>query len=429
MKGEHGTAAPMGDIPTPERNGEKMNFTELLTAIIVAIVAITCAALVSYTTTPPVRLLAFRIGAIDIPTDARRMHKKPTPRIGGLAIFMGFLVSTLVFCEPSTQLYSIWIGGGMLIILGVLDDIFRLSALLKLAVQLCSAGIAVSFGVVIEHITLFGDKIEFGYFAIPITIIWITGLSNAINLIDGLDGLSCGVSTITAVSLFMVMLITGDYTSALITAILAGACLGFLPYNRNPAKIFMGDTGALFLGYTLSIISVQGLFKLHTMLSFLVPFSIFALPLFDTMIAICRRLIHKQSPFHPDRGHFHHKLVDMGFSHKEAVRLLYAISGIMGLVAVTYTDAMFAESTTRIWKTLIILAAAVLILILNFICMKKPSTRILSGLAEHVSEIKLEAEKQEREAKEKNEAEAEAHLKAEKKNKKKTEKAEKDSDK
>jgi len=379
-----------------------------LASFIIAIVAVACAALVSYTTTPPVRLLAFRIGAIDIPTDARRMHKKPTPRIGGLAIFAGFLVATLVFCEASSQLYAIWIGGGILVILGILDDIFRLSALLKLVVQLCVAGIAVSFGILIDHITLFGTHIEFGAFAIPITMLWIVGLSNAINLIDGLDGLSCGVSAITSISILMVMLIAEDYTSALITAILTGSCFGFLPYNKNPAKIFMGDTGALFLGYTLSIISVQGLFKLHTMLSFLVPVSIFALPIFDTLIAIIRRVAHGQSPFHPDRGHFHHKLVDMGFSHKEAVKLLYAISGLMGLVAVTYTDAVSTENTEKIWRTLIILAAAVIILILIFVCMKKPSTRILSGLAEHVSEIRLEADKQEREAREKAEAEAEA---------------------
>ena len=403
--------------------------TSIVTSLIVAIVAVACAALVSYTTTPPVRLLAFRIGAIDIPTDARRMHKKPIPRIGGLAIFAGFLVATLVFCEPSSQLFAIWIGGGILVILGILDDIFRLPALIKLVVQLCVAGIAVSFGILIEHITLFGAHIEFGYFSIPITILWIVGLSNAINLIDGLDGLSCGVSAITSISIFIVMLITGDYTAALITAILTGSCLGFLPYNKNPAKIFMGDTGALFLGYTLSIISVQGLFKLHTMLSFLVPLSIFALPIIDTLVAIIRRVLHGQSPFHPDRGHFHHKLVDMGLTHKEAVKILYAISGIMGLVAATYTEAMFQESVTRIWKTVILLIAALLILLLIFICMKKPSTRILSGLAEHVSEIRLEAEKQEREAKEKAEAEAEAQEKAEfaekKRSKKKNNKADK----
>ena len=393
-----------------------MNFD--MTTFIYLAVAVVCSALVSYTMTPPVRLLAFRIGAIDIPLDARRMHKKPTPRIGGLAMFAGFMVATFVFCDPSSELYALWIGGAILVILGIIDDIFRLSAWIKLLVQLCVAGIAVCFGVLIDHVTLFGFMIEFGYFSIPITILWIVGLSNAINLIDGLDGLACGVSAITAVSVFTVMLITGDYTSALLTAILIGACLGFLPYNRNPARIFMGDTGSLFLGYTLSVISVQGLFKLHTVLSFLVPFSIFALPILDTLVAIVRRLCHWQSPFHPDRGHLHHRLVDMGFSHKEAVRILYAISALMGLVAVVYTDAMFGESAMKIWKTSIMLAVAVIILILIYICMKKPSTRILSGLAEHVSEIKLEEEKLEREEKEKEEKEEEeaarhaAHSKA-----------------
>ena len=358
-----------------------------LTSVIFAVVAVVCAALISYTITPPVRLLAFRIGAVDIPTDNRRMHTKPTPRIGGLAIFIAFVVPTVVFCDFSAELYAIWLGGAVLVVLGILDDIYRLSAWLKLLVQLCAAGIAVCFGIKIDYITMFGKTIEFGFFAIPITILWIAGLSNAINLIDGLDGLSCGVSAITSLSILGVVVITGDMTSALITAILVGACGGFLPYNKNPASIFMGDTGALFLGYTLSLISVQGLFKLHTVLSFLVPFSIFALPLGDTLVAIFRRILHGQSPFHADRGHFHHKLVDMGFTYKEAVRLLYAISGLMGLVAVTYTDAMFHES--RVWKSIIIAVVAAVILWLNFLCLKKPSTRILSGLAEHISEIEL----------------------------------------
>lgn len=371
-----------------------------LTTVIYFAVAVICAALVSYTLTPPVRLLAFRIGAIDIPTDARRMHKKPTPRIGGLAIFIGFIVATVVFCEPSSELYALWIGGAIIVALGILDDILRLSAWVKLIVQICVAGIAVSFGVLIDNITVFGLSISFGSFSIPITMFWIVGLSNAINLIDGLDGLACGVSVITAASILTVVLIMGDTTSALLTAILIGASVGFLPYNKNPAKIFMGDTGSVFLGYTLSIISVQGLFKLHTFLSFLVPLALFALPIVDTMVAILRRVIHGQSPFHPDRGHFHHKLVDMGFTHKEAVKMLYAISGLMGLVAVVYTDAMFQQSSTKIWKALIVLGIAIVIFILYFLCMRKPSTRILSGLAEHISEIKLDMEKQEREEKE-----------------------------
>ena len=370
--------------------------------IFIGIMAVICAALTAYTVTPPVRLLAYRLGAIDIPTDTRRMHRKPMPRIGGLAIFVAFVLATIVFCDHDPHLYAIWIGGGLLVLLGILDDILRLSALLKLFVQLGASAIAViACGVRIEFITLFGHTIEFGVFAIPITILWITGLTNAINLIDGLDGLACGVSAITALSMFGVTLISGDWVSAMLTAILVASCVGFLPYNTNPARIFMGDTGALFLGYALSIISVQGLFKLHTMLSFLVPFSIFALPLLDTSTAILRRVATGHSPFAPDRGHLHHRLVDMGFTHKEAVKILYAICGLLGLIAITYTEAMFHESRT--WRTLVMTFASVIIIILIFICMRKPSTRILSGLAEHVSEIKLQAQAEEQ--KEKEEAE------------------------
>ncbi len=365
----------------------------------IAIIAVICAALTAYTVTPPVRLLAYRLGAIDVPTDARRMHRKPMPRIGGLGIYIAFVLSTAVFCKHAPHLYAIWIGGGMLVTLGILDDIFRLSALLKLFIQLGASTIAVVlFDVRIEYVAMFGKIIQFGGWAIPITILWITGLTNAINLIDGLDGLACGVSAITALSMFGVILVSGDIPSAILTAVLVAACVGFLPYNMNPARIFMGDTGALFLGYALSIISVQGLFKLHTMLSFLAPCAIFALPLLDTSTAIIRRVLTGHSPFAPDRGHLHHRLVDMGFTHKEAVKILYSLCGLLGLVAITYTEAMFHESKT--WKALILCVAAIAIVVLIFICMRKPSTRLLSGLAEHISEIKLEEQAEEQRAKE-----------------------------
>ena len=372
-----------------------MTITVELTDIYLTIVALICAALTAYTVTPPVRLLAYRIGAIDVPTDGRRMHEKPTPRIGGLAIFIAFTLATFVFCPHSTTLYAIWIGGAVLVWLGIFDDIFRLPAIFKLIIQLGTAAIAViGFGIRIEYIKILGKTVEFGPWAIPVTLIWIVCLTNAINLIDGLDGLACGVSTITSLSMFGATLIHGDMASAMITAVLVASCFGFLPYNRNPARIFMGDTGALFLGYTLSIISVQGLFKMSAMLSFLVPLSIFALPILDTLVAAIRRMITGHSPFKPDRGHFHHRLVDMGFSHKEAVSLLYAISGLLGLIAVIYTAS--SEQNQSMWRALVITAAAFGILLLIFLCMRKPSTRILSGLAEHVSEIELEARAEER---------------------------------
>ncbi len=349
-----------------------------VTPLIYGIVAVICSALLAYTLTPAIRVLAYKIGAIDVPTDGRRMHTRPTPRLGGLAIFFGFVLSTLIFCEMNRSLVAIWIGGLILCILGTLDDIFRLHWLLKMVVQFAVAGIAISQGVLISQIHLGGAYVQLGLWSYPITLLWIVGLTNAINLIDGLDGLACGVSAISSLSILCVMLLLGDGGSALITAILAGACIGFLPFNRNPARIFMGDAGALFLGYTFALISVEGVFKLHTILSFAIPLSIFAFPILDTLIAIIRRLLHGKNPFAPDRGHLHHKLIDLGFTQKETVGILYAICGILGLVAVTFTETMFQNE--RLLKSATLAAAALIIFWLNYVIMKNPSTRYLSGI-------------------------------------------------
>lgn len=363
--------------------------------LIYGIVAVLCAALLAYSITPAVRVLAYKIGAIDVPTDARRMHKRPTPRLGGLSIFVGFVVATLIFCDITPMLIAIWIGGAILCALGTLDDVFRLHWLIKLVVQFAVAGIALAQGVVINQFHLGDQYIQLGIWSIPITLLWIVGLTNAINFIDGLDGLACGVSAISSLSILCVMLLLGDTASALVIAILAGACIGFFPFNRHPARIFMGDTGALFLGYTFAVISVSGVFKLHTILSFAIPLSIFALPLLDTLSAIVRRLIHKKSPFAADRGHLHHKLIDLGFTQKEAVSILYAICGILGLVAVVFTEAMFQNE--RLLKSILLAAAAIVIFWLNYMIMKKPSARYLSGIfdpddipPEHISPEKAE---------------------------------------
>lgn len=367
-------------------------------ALIRGIVAIICAALLAYATTPPVRVLAFKIGAVDVPLDGRRVHTKPIPRIGGLAIFLSFTLTTLIFCTPSPELYSIWIGGAALVILGILDDIYRLNAWLKLAVQLAVAGFAVWNGCVIDHINLGGTYIMLGWASIPLSILWIAGLTNALNFIDGLDGLSCGVSAICSMSLLIVVILHGDIGGAIICSILCGSCFGFLPFNSNPARIFMGDTGALFLGYTLAVISVFGVFKLHAVLSFLVPFAIFALPIFDATFAILRRVLSGKSPFAPDRGHIHHRLIDMGFSQKESVRILYSICGLLGLVAVFCSESMFDQM--RVVKAIAIAVIALSLLILNFIIMKKPQLRRHSGLtpddmtvSEYISELDPESAK------------------------------------
>ncbi len=337
------------------------DFIYLLTALVLG-------ALVTFTATPAVSVLAYNIGAIDVPKDNRRMHKKPTPLIGGLAIFAGFVVASLVFCELSPELIALYVGGLIIVTVGILDDVFSINAWIKLAAQIGVAFVAVSQGVVIEHINLFGNHIPFGSLSIPITVMWIVGLTNAINLIDGLDGLSCGVSAICSTSLLLVMLLKGEVAAAMLTASVVGACLGFLPFNSNPAKIFMGDTGALFLGYTMAVISISGVFKLHTVISFIVPLSIFALPLFDTAFAFIRRIANGRNPFSPDRGHLHHRLIDLGFSQKQSVAILYAICAILGTSAIMFTEKSFG-------RAIIIIAVGIAIFLLNFYFLRHAKSR------------------------------------------------------
>lgn len=371
----------------------------LTNELVLLLVAAVLAGLTAFVTTPIVSALAYKIGAIDVPKDARRMHKKPTPRIGGLAIFSGFLLASLMFCQLSPSLIAIYIGGLIIVAVGVIDDVFRISPWVKLIAQIGVALIAVSQGVVVEYINLFGDYIHFGIWSVPITVLWIVGLTNAINLIDGLDGLACGVSAICSASIFLVMVLKGDMASAAITATLVGACLGFLPFNSNPAKIFMGDTGALFLGYTMAIISISGVFKLHTVISFVIPLSIFGLPLFDTAFAFIRRIIHGKSPFAADRGHLHHKLIDMGFNQKQSVHILYAICAILGTSAVMCTEENFG-------KAIVIVAVGLAVFLINFFILRNGKLRNKMGIElekpvesnnENEDKIPLKAEENEKE--------------------------------
>ncbi len=340
---------------------EQTQFIYLLTALVLA-------GLIAFTLTPAVSVLAHKIGAVDVPKDNRRMHNKPIPRIGGLAIFVAFVFATLVFCEMTPELLATYLGGLIIVAVGIIDDCISLNPWLKLFAQISVAMVAVLQGVEIEFVNLFGNYINLGIFSIPITVIWIVGLTNAINLIDGLDGLACGVSAICSISLLLVMLLKGDYASALVTAAVVGSCIGFLPFNSNPAKIFMGDTGALFLGYTMAILSVSGLFKTHTVFSFMIPLSIFGLPLCDTAFAFIRRILRGKSPFAPDRGHLHHRLIDMGFNQKQSVYILYAICGILGTSAVMLTEELFVRAA-------IIIVAGFAIFLVNFLILRHREDR------------------------------------------------------
>ena len=336
--------------------------------------ALICAALLAYTLTPLVRVLAIKIKAIDVPTDGRRMHHKPIPRIGGLAIFLAFLITSIGFCRLDRELVTILIGGSALVLLGILDDVYRLNAFLKLAVQIVAALFAVSQGVTIDYICFFGKYVAFGNWAIPITVFWIVGLTNAVNFIDGLDGLACGVSAISSISLCLTMLLSDSSVAHyLIKARVAAALLGFLSFIANPARIFMGDTGALFLGYALSVLSVVGVFKSDMVLAFFIPLSIFGLPLADTFFAVVRRLAHGKSPFAPDRGHLHHRLIDMGFGQKQSVRILYAVCAILGISAV-----MLTGQSTRGGALMLVVGLA--IFFVTFLILRNPKLRIHSGI-------------------------------------------------
>ena len=310
--------------------------------------ALITAFLVALITTPIVKSLAQKWGAVDVPQDGRWMHDHPIPRMGGLAIFLGFLLSVILFIPfvqtdgLGMQLQGMLLGAVIIVVLGILDDIYALPALPKLIVQIVAAVIAVCSGNVIETISnpnIFSNDLywELGWLSIPVTVIWIVAVTNAVNLIDGLDGLACGVSTISSMTVLVIALTVAEPTVAVLMACLAGGCIGFLPYNTNPAKIFMGDTGSTFLGYVLAVVSIQGLFKYYTLISFVVPFLMLGLPIFDTCFAFIRRIAHGQSPMHADRSHIHHRLIDMGLNQKQAVAVLYVISAILGLSAVVLT--------------------------------------------------------------------------------------------
>lgn len=306
--------------------------------------AFIAAGALSFVLTPVVKKIAYEIGAIDVPKDNRRMHKVPIPRLGGLAVFFGFLIPVLVLLPIDMEMRGILLGAVVIVILGIIDDSVSLSPLIKLIVQIFAALIVVLHGVridVLSNLNVFSDVayIGLGMWSIPLTVIWIVAITNAVNLIDGLDGLSVGVCTIASLSMLVIAAIVSEFGIMIVMAALAGACIGFLPYNLNPAKIFVGDTGATFLGFMLASMSIQGMFKTYAILSFAVPFLVLGLPIFDTVFAIFRRLAHGQSPMHADRGHVHHRLIDMGFSQKQSVLILYLISGILGISAVVLTSS------------------------------------------------------------------------------------------
>lgn len=289
--------------------------------------------------TPLVRKLALRIKAVDRP-DARKVHKGVMPSLGGLAICLGFWTAILLTQELSRETIGLLLGGIMIVALGILDDTRGISPRVKLAGQVLAAVTALVCGIRVEFLTspiegiISLQVLGFDILVYVITILWIIGVTNAVNLIDGLDGLAAGVSSIAAITLGIVSILEGRQEAAGIAFILGASTLGFLKYNFHPAKIFMGDTGSMFLGFNLSVIAIIGLTKSATVISLFLPIVILGIPIADTFFAIIRRYFKGKPIFSPDKDHLHHRLLALGLSHKHTVIAMYGVSAFLGASAV-----------------------------------------------------------------------------------------------
>lgn len=286
---------------------------------------------------PFVKNVALHINAMDIP-NGRKVHTKPMPRLGGLGIYMGFLLGYILFGEMSLRMNAILIGSIIIIITGIVDDINPVPAKIKFLFQLIAAAVVAIYGdILLRNLSAFGFYIEFGIFSYPITIIFIVAIINCINLIDGLDGLAAGLSSIYFLTIGIVIIgWTHSFgLDAMITFIMLGATLGFLCHNFNPAKIFMGDSGSMFLGYMIAVIALLG-FKNVTLTTLLVPVCLIAIPIMDTLFAILRRIINKKPIDEPDKEHLHHQLLNLNLSHRNTVLVIYLIDSLFAIAMLVY---------------------------------------------------------------------------------------------
>ncbi len=287
-------------------------------------------------TVPFVKSMAEHVGAMDIP-NKRKVHKKPMPRLGGISIFMGFLIGYMLFGEATSQMNSILIASFIVVLFGIFDDIKPIRPLVKFAGQLIAACIITFYGnIVMYDISAFGLSFSFGLFSYPITIFFILGCINCMNLIDGLDGLAAGISSIYFATIGIIATIQAHFgLDFLLTFIMLGSTLGFLAYNFNPATIFMGDSGSMFLGLIIAVIALLG-FKNVTMTSLIIPLLILAIPILDTLFAILRRLIKGEKISTPDKFHIHHQFLNRNFSQKQTVIIIYLINILFAFVSIVY---------------------------------------------------------------------------------------------
>ncbi|MFD0957893.1 glycosyltransferase family 4 protein [Paenibacillus chungangensis] len=331
------------------------------TGLLLYSIGFVAALILALVMTPLIKKLAFKVGAIDKPNH-RKVHTRVMPRLGGLAIYIAFVGAFLIL-QPFIpegllrpwdidMINALLVGGTIIIILGALDDRFELSAKVKFLGQLLAACVVV-FGFDI-HINLvnvpFGETMQpiAEWIGIPLTLLWIVGVTNAINLIDGLDGLAAGVSGIAIATIAVMAAFMGYQPVILLSTLLLGGIIGFLVFNFHPAKIFMGDSGSLFLGFSLATLSMLG-FKQVTIVSFVTPLLIIGVPLSDTFFAIVRRWVNKKPLFAPDKEHLHHRLQDLGFSHRRTVLIIWGVAAMFGVLAIF--QSVVVQSTAANWIT------------------------------------------------------------------------------
>lgn len=323
--------------------------------------AVLAAFIIAYLLTPVMKKVGIVVGAVDKPNE-RKVHKGLMTRIGGVAIYAGFILPTLFTqVSGSRQVWGLAVSSTLIMALGLVDDIKGISPKIKLLGQIIAAAVLVCFGVEVDFITnpINGGIISLGAFSIPVTIFWLIGVTNAVNLIDGLDGLAAGVSAIAAITLAVVALTQEQYATVSMALFLAAGALGFLRYNFNPAQLFMGDCGSMFLGFNLGALAVMGLSKGATVISLFIPVIILGIPIMDTLFAITRRFSNNKPIFEADKGHLHHRLLDMGLTHKQSVLVIYAITFLLGSSAVFLTMLTTAQSVLiLIGITVVILMAA-----------------------------------------------------------------------
>lgn len=285
---------------------------------------------------PFIKKIAFHIDAVDIP-NKRKVHTKPMPRLGGLGIYFGFLLGYMLFGQHSSTMNSILIGSFIIVLTGVVDDIKPLKASTKFIGQLVSTLIVVFYGnIVLKDVSAFGIYINFDILAYPLTIAFILGCINCMNLIDGLDGLAAGISSIYFLTIGIISTISGSVgLDFVLTFVMLGSTLGFLVHNFNPASIFMGDSGSMFLGFIIAVISLLG-FKNVTMTSLIIPLLILAIPILDTLFAIIRRVLKGESISTPDKFHIHHQLLNRKFSQRATVLIIYGVNLLFSFASIVY---------------------------------------------------------------------------------------------